>query len=150
MSEDYSISDYFKEFIVIFNQNPKFSLIINERIEEIIYEIFIAENDLERSINLLEELTENFNINFDKINTENIRNRLDDLFSEHNANESQWLLDWLTDEYEANEKINEVEKLVKRINDLGFEYEANMDDFNFDWYEVACENEFARQMAKDD
>lgn len=150
LSEDYSISDYFKEFIVSFNENPKFSLIINESIEEIIYEIFRAENDLERSINLLEELTGNFNIDFDKINTENIKNHLDDLFSEHNANESQWLLDWLTDEYEATEKINEVEKLVERINNLGFEYEANMDDFNFDWYEVACENEFARQMAKDD
>lgn len=150
LSEDYSIGNHFKDFIISFNENPKFSPIINERIEEIVYEIFRAESDLKRAIDLLEELTLKFNLNFNNIQTFRLESHLDDLFSEHISNEAEWLLEWITDEYEAVEKINEMKELEERINSLGLIYEINMDEFNYDWHEIAWQNELARIMAKDD
>lgn len=150
LSSDYSINEHFKDFLIAFRDNPRFSILINERIEEIIFEIFRGESDLKRAIDILEELTINFDLDYSSFDTNNIEEHLDDLFSEYITNEVEMLLDWMTHEDEAQEKLNEIEKLVERINDLGLEYEADTDEFEFDWHEVAMANEFARQMAKDD
>ena len=72
------------------------------------------------------------------------------MFSDHISIEVSWLLDYMTSEDEAQEKLDEIEKIVARINALGLDYKADTREFNFDWYDVAMNNEFDRQMAKDD
>lgn len=148
--EDYSLNSHFKEFMLAVKDNENINSVLQDRIEEIVSELFRGKNDINEAIDLLEELIKSFDVDFDKLDTTNITYHFDDLFSEHIANEVQWLLDWMTYEDEAQEKLDEIEKLVKRINDLGLEYEANTEEFGFDWYEVAMENEMARLMAKDD
>lgn len=150
LHEDYSLNLHFKEFMLSVKDNENINSVLQERIEEIVSELFRGKNDINEAIDLLEELIKSFDVDFDKLDTTNITDHFDDLFSEHIANEVQWLMDWMTYEDEAQEKLNEIEKLVERINDLGLEYEADTDEFGFDWYEVAMANEFARQMAKDD
>lgn len=150
LHEDYSLNLHFKEFMLSVNDNENINSVLQERIEEIVSELFKGKNDINEAIDLLEELIKSFDVDFDKLDTTNITDHFDDLFSEHIANEVQWLMDWMTYEDEAHEKLNEIEKLVARINDLGLEYEADTEEFGFDWHEVAMANEFARQMAKDD
>lgn len=150
LHEDYSLNLHFKEFMLSVKDNENINSVLQERIEEIVSELFKGKNDINEAIDLLEELIKSFDVDFDKLDTTNITDHFDDLFSEHIANEVQWLMDWMTYEDEAQEKLNEIEKIVERINDLGLEYEADTDEFGFDWYEVAMANEFARQMAKDD
>lgn len=150
LSSDYSINLHFKDFLFAFRSNSKFSELINERIEEIVNEIFRGELDLKRAIDLLEELTINFEIDYSTFNTNDIEDHLENLFSEHITNEVEMLLDWMTHEDEAYEKITEVEELGIRIKALGLDYEINMDEFNYEWQEIAWNNELARLMAKDD
>lgn len=150
LHEDYSLNLHFKEFMLSVKDNHIINVVLEERIEEIVSELFGGKNDLNEAIDLLEELIKSFDIDFDKLDTTNITSHFDNLFSEHISNEVQWLLDWMTYEDEAQEKLDEIEKLVERINDLGLEYEADTEEFGFDWYEVAMHNEMARLMAKDD
>lgn len=150
LHEDYTLNKYFKEFILSVKNNETINAVLQERIEEIVFELFRGKNDINEAIDLLEELSNSFELDFDKVDNTNISNHLDYLFSEYIDQEVEWLHDWMTDESEAREKFGKVEKLVERIIDLGIEYEVDTDEFGFDWYKVAMENEFARQMAKDD
>lgn len=150
LHEDYSLNSHFKEFMFEVKDNENINSVLQERIEEIVSELFSGKNDINEAIDLLEELIRSFDINFNDLNTINITNHLDDLFAEHIANEVQWLFDWMTYEDEAQEKLDEVNQLVKRINELGIEYEADTEEFQFDWYDVAMENELHRLMGKDD
>lgn len=150
LHQNYSLNSHFKEFMLAVKDNENINSVLQDRIEEIVSELFRGKNDINEAIDLLEELIKSFDVDFDKLDTTNITDHFDDLFSEHITNEVQWLLDWMTYEDEAQEKLDEIEKLVERINDLGLKYEANTEEFGFDWYEVAMENEMARLMAKND
>lgn len=150
LHEDYSLNLHFKEFMLSVKNNENINSVLQERIEEIVHQLFRRTDDIYEAVDLLEELIKSFDVDFDKLDTANISDHLDDLFSEHISDEIQWLFDWMTHENEAQEKLGEIQKLVKRVNDLGIEYEADTEEFDFDWYEVAMGNEFARQMAKDD
>jgi energy-coupling factor transporter ATP-binding protein EcfA2 len=148
--EDYSLNLHFKEFMLSVKDNENINSVLQERIEEIVSELFRGKDDINEAIDLLEELSNSFELDFDKLDNTNIINHLDYLFSEYIDQEIEWLHDWMTDESEASEKLSEVEKLVKRISDIGLEYEVDTDEFGFDWYEVACRNDMRRMMEKDD
>lgn len=150
LHEDYSLNLHFKEFILAVKDNKHINAVLQERIEEIVSELFRGKNDINEAIDLLEDLTNSFEIEFEEWDLQNITTHLDNLFYEHIEQEVEWLLDWLVYEDEAKEKLNEIEKLVKRINDLGLHYVADTKSFNIDWYDVEISHEIKRLMEKDD
>ena len=150
LHSDFALNLHFKEFITSVKDNTYLKEVLEERLEEIVTELFNGGNDLESSIDLLEELTKSFDLDFQTFNVVNIVDRLDNLFSEHISLEVEWLEDYITDESEVYEKIEEVENFVERINKLGLSYDTNLDEFNLDWYDISINNEIRRLMEKDD
>lgn len=150
LHSDYSLNVYFKEFLVAVKSNEYLSILLNERIEEIVSELFLGESDIDRAVDLLEELTDSFNLDFNKLDTVNITDHLNDLFSEHIDDAIDWLRDWITDEGEAIDKRREFERLNDRILRLGLDYDTDLSEFDIDWYEIAIDNEIRRIMEKDD
>lgn len=150
LSSDYILNTYFIKFMNSVKDNYYLYSLIQDRTEEIVNELFSGENELDRAITLLEDLTKNFELNFLEFNTTNVINHLDQLFADEIFNAVDDLSDWITDESEAYDKRSEFETLEERINDLGLEYKVNLSEFNIDWYEVASDNDFRRMMEKDD
>lgn len=91
---NYELNIAFKEFISATKNIYKVNQALIERTEEIVNDLFTGENDLERGIELLEELTETFNIDYTDFNSSNIESHLDSLFSEYLFNEVNNLKDW--------------------------------------------------------
>jgi energy-coupling factor transporter ATP-binding protein EcfA2 len=148
--QDYSLNSHFKEFMLSVKDNKNINSVLQERIEEIVSELFRGQTDINEAIDLLAELIKSFDIDFNKLDTTNIISHLDDLFSENIFNETDDLKDWITDESEAYDKKQEFEDLNERLNLLGLEYKADLSEFDIDWYEIARDNDFRRMMEKDD
>ncbi|WP_281298847.1 AAA family ATPase [Flavobacterium limnophilum] len=148
--QDYSLNSHFKEFMVSVKDNENINSVLQERIEEIVSELFRGQTDINEAIDLLAELIKSFDIDFNKLDTTNIINHLDDLFSENVFDETEDLKDWITDEGEAYDKRREFEDFNERLNLLGLEYKADLSEFDIDWYEIARDNDFRRMMEKDD
>lgn len=150
LNNDYALNLHFKDFMISVKDNSYLNGVLQERLEEIVTELLYGENDLNSSIDLLEELTSSFELDFQTLKVENIVNRLNDLFSDHISQEVEWLEEFLTDESEVGEKIDEIEKIVNRVNNFGLNYEADFDGFDRDWYDIAINNEIRRLMEKND
>ena len=124
--------------------------ILESKTSEIVNELFTGIHDLVEAIELLEELTNSFDLDLYFIDTSDIEWHLDSLFTDYIDQECEWLIEWATDEGEVHSKRLEIEKMVKKINDLGLDYKPDMNDFNIEWYDIVMENELRRLMAKDD
>lgn len=147
---DYSLNIHFREFMILTRSDSRISYILEQRIVEIFNDLVRGETDIEDAIELVENLAESFDVNLNFLDTSDIEEHFDYLFEERIANDIDMLKDYILDESEADDKLADIETLVERIRQLGIDYEANLSDFNIDWYEIAMDNEFARQMAKDD
>lgn len=150
LHEDYSLNLHFKEFMFSVKDNENINSVLQERIEEIVSQLFSGQNDIDEAIDFLAQLIKSFDIDFNKLDTTNIISHLDDLFSESIYNEIEDLQEWITDENEAYDKQYEFEKLNDKINHLGLEYKADLSEFDIDWFEIARGNDFKRMMEKDD
>jgi len=150
LSSDYTLNTYFLEFMNSVKDNDYLYSLIQYRTEEIVNELFSGENELDRALTILEDLTRDFELNFLELDTSNIINHLDQLFADEIFNTVDDLRDWITDETEVYEKRKEFEMFEERINELGLEYQVDFSEFNIDWYEIASENDFRRRMEKDD
>jgi broad-specificity NMP kinase len=150
LSSDYTLNTYFLKFMNSVKDNHYLYSLIQDRTEEIVNELFSGENELDRAITLLEDLTKNFELNFLEYNATNVINHLDQLFADEIFNTVDDLSDWITDEIEVYEKRSEFEALEKRINNLGLNYVVDLTEFDIDWYEIASHNDFRRMMEKDD
>lgn len=147
---NYELNIAFKEFIDATKNNYKVNQALIERTEEIVNDLFTGEHDLERGIELLEELTETFNIDYVDFNSSSIELHLDDLFSEYISNEVDNLKDWATDTSEVEDIRNELENWNEKIRDLGLAYDVNTSELECDWDEITRLNEFNRMMEKND
>lgn len=116
---------------------------------EIVNELVLGESDLNKSIELLRQLKEAFQIDFAISDYSQLRNHFDGLFFELIDNEVQWLFDWLHMEYEVYDKKDEIEKIGERLVELDFGYSIDFSSFDIDWWEVEKENEMQRLMAED-
>lgn len=150
LSSDYTLNTYFLEFMNSVKENDYLYSLIKYRTEEIVDELFSGENELDRAISILEDLTRNFELNFLELNTSNITNHLDQLFADEIFNTVDDLRDWITDETEVYDKRKEFEIFEERINELGLQYEIDFTEFDIDWYEIASYNHFREIMEKDD
>ncbi len=150
LHEDYTLNKYFREFIISVKDNDTINSVLQDRIEEIVSELFMGKDDIYEAIDLLQELSRSFDIDFEEFNTTNITRHLDYLFSEKVAYDIEDLTDWITDEGEAYDKKQELEKLNEKLIDLGLYYDADLSEFNIDWFEIARDNDFRRMMEKDD
>ncbi|PIF59791.1 AAA family ATPase [Flavobacterium sp. 2] len=149
LHEDYYLNQHFKEFILAVKDNDIINPVLQERIEQIVTDLFIGKDDINEAIDLLEELSEKFDLDFDKLDNTNIINHLDYLFSEQIDQDIEWLRDWMTIDDEAYYKKKEFEDLNKKIVNIGLEYDADLSEFDIDWYEIATDNEIRRLMEKD-
>jgi GTPase SAR1 family protein len=149
LHSDYSLNNHFKEFLSSVKGSSKINEALEERIIEIINDLIKGEYSIETAIELLEDLINSFEIDLSFIDTSELEAHFDYLFEERIANDIDMLMDYILDESEADEKLEEIKILVIEINNLGLYYEPNLDAFNLDWYDIAMENEFRRQMEKD-
>ncbi|AWG22859.1 hypothetical protein FFWV33_15655 [Flavobacterium faecale] len=150
LHEDYSLNLHFKNFMLSVKGNEYINSILQKRIEEIVSELFRGTRELNDAVDLLAQLIESFDVDLKKLDTTNITNHLDDLFSEHIFNDIEDLMDWATDEGEVYDRRNAFENLSIQINDLGLEYKADLSEFDQDWFEVCRCNDIRRIMEKND
>ncbi|MBF6643864.1 MULTISPECIES: hypothetical protein [Chryseobacterium] len=147
---NYELNIAFKEFINATKNNYKVYQALIERTEEIVNDLFTGENDLERGIELLEELTETFNINYTDFNSSSIESHLDSLFSEYIFNEVENLKDWATETSEVEDLRSKIQNWNEKIRDLGLAYDVDTSELDCDWDEITRENLFNRMMEKND
>lgn len=149
LHENYELNLQFRKLIDVVKSNNKIMIAIKEFTSEIVNDLVIGESDLNKSIDLLSQLKEAFQIDFAIGDYSELRNHFDELFSELIDNEVQWLFDWLHMEHEAYDKKDEIKKIGERLVELDFEYSIDLSSFDIDWWEVEKENEMQRLMAQD-
>lgn len=148
--EDYQLSKDFLQFLNLNRQDQQIQQVLEERTSEIVNDMFLSENDVIKAVERLEQLKEIFDLDFTTYDVSEIVRHLDDLFSEYISNEVYFLMDTIYNEEEAYDKMEEIRKLQNKIINLGIHYDVNMSEFEEDWWEIAMNNEFRRQMEKDD
>lgn len=147
---NYELNLAFQQFVDATQYNFKVHNSLKERTEEIVNDLFKGENDLDRSVELLEDLTNTFKINYSDFDTSEITTHLDELFSEYISNEVENLKDWATDTFEVGELNEHLENLHERIIDVGLQYQLDTTELDCDWEDIARWNDLRRQMEKDD
>jgi adenylate kinase family enzyme len=150
LHEDFELNGKFKEFIQLVEKDYEIMEIVTEKSSEIVQELVLGEDSIEGAVNLFSELSETFQISYGLEFSKELTEHFDRLFSELIDNEVEWLKDWITNEDEIYEKKEEIEDLAKELNEIGFEYKLDLSEFDIDWWEIAMNNEFRRQMEKDD
>lgn len=148
--DDYSLTGPFLEFLHLNRKNRKIQKILRERSEGIIYDMFLSENDVVKAIERLGNTKELLDLDFSTYDKGDILKHLDDIFPEYISNEAYFLREHLFNADEAYDKMDEIRKLVDQLSYLGVAYSVNMTEFNINWEEIARENEFRRQMDRDD
>jgi GTPase SAR1 family protein len=148
--ENYQLSKDFLRFLNLNRQDQQIQQVLEERVTEIVDDMFLSENNVVKAVESLEQLKEIFDLDFTTYDISDIVRHLDDLFSEHISNEIYFLKDTMYHEEEAYDKMDEIRKLQDKIINLGINYNVNMSEFEEDWWEIAMNNEFRRQMEKDD
>jgi len=147
--KDYSLSRQFKNFLEEVRDDYSIQQALNERKTEIVDDLILSERDVFSAVNLLEQMQSTFDIDFEDYDTKAIKNHLEQLFDEHVDNEIDWLFDFITDEGEASEKQIEILKLINTLGSLGIDISVDLNEFIRDWHEIAMDNYFREQMAKD-
>lgn len=147
--KNYELNMSFKEFVSATRFNERVSLTLKERTEEIVNDLFVGENDLEAAIDLLVDLTDIFELDFNDFNESRIVTHLDDLFGEHIENEIESLKEWITEVSEIDDFRDNLERLGDKISDTGLIYTIDQTELECDWEYIADHNNYKRLMEKD-
>ena len=148
---NYSLNSQFREFMTSVKSNDRINSLLEAKIIEITTELVTGEYDILDAITLFKSLTSSFSLDFNSINTDDINNHFDDLFTDYISQEAEWLVDYILGEDELESKLLEIEFLTDKFNEFGFDYNANLGPFErSNWDEIIRENLFKRAMEKDD
>lgn len=151
LHEDYSLNVYFREFLETIRGNTTISMIAEKRLVDILSDLTIGEDDILEAVDLLEDFIQNYNLNLRFLDTKLITEHFEELLSDYIYQEIDELKELITTEGEEGNKKTEILGLITRMNKLGLNINQSLEEFDkVDWYEVAVENEFKRQMEKDD
>jgi DNA polymerase III delta prime subunit len=149
--DDYTLNFYFREFMDSVRDNEKINKVIKNRIIDILTDLVIGEDDLNQSIDILEELISKYKIDFKTVDASKIEEHFNTLINDYVNQEIDWLRDYISDEGEVFEKKEEIKRFISRITAAGLQLESDLSEFdNNDWYDIAMHNEFRRLMEKDD
>jgi len=149
LRENYDLNMHFREFIASIKGNDEITELIQERVMEIINDLVTGEYEAEDAVELLNELTSDFDIELEYMDTDTLQPHFEEIINEHIDSEIAWLYEYITDPDEANEKKSEIQKMIDALTMHGIEVDTNISDFDVDWYETAMENEMRRLNAKD-
>ncbi|WP_321425991.1 ATP-binding protein [uncultured Bacteroides sp.] len=151
LHEDYSLNVYFREFLETIRGNTTISMIVEKRLVDILSDLTIGEDDILEAVDLLEDFIQNYNLNLRFLDTKLITEHFEELLSDYIYQEIDELKELITTEGEEGNKKTEILGLITRMNKLGLNINQSLEEFDkVDWYDVAVENEFKRQMEKDD
>lgn len=151
LHDDYSLNIYFREFLETIKENNKISQIVNERIVDILSELINGESDISDATKMLEDFIWKYNLSLRFENTHLIEEHFENLLSEYIYEEIEELKEIITSEEEASEKKTEILEIINRLNDSGLNINLNLEEFDDEeWLTIAIDNEFRRQMEKDD
>jgi energy-coupling factor transporter ATP-binding protein EcfA2 len=150
LHSNYSLNIHFREFLDSVRGNYKINLVLEERIMEIVTDLVLGEQEVKAAINTFKDLINSFDLDINFIDTSDITQHFDEIFSDLVANEAEMLKEWILDESEVYDKVNELEGLSNEIVNLGLDFEPNMDEMAIDWYDTAMNNEIQRLIEKDD
>lgn len=150
LHDNYELNTQFRAFIEMIEGDYNIMQAIDYHASEIVNELVLGENDIEKSIDVLAELQETFQLDFITNNFNDIERHFDELFMDLITEEIEWLKDIITDESYAHDKKQEIADLAKQLNDLGFEYKVNLTEFDIDWWQISFQNDIRRKMEKDD
>lgn len=112
----------FQKFVQATKNNYEVSNALKERTEDIVNDLFKGENDLDRSVELLEDLSNTFKIDYSNFDSREIISHLDELFSEYITNEVDNLKDWATDTFEVGELNEHLKNLHEKIIKIGIQF----------------------------
>jgi energy-coupling factor transporter ATP-binding protein EcfA2 len=151
LHNDYSLNIYFREFLKTVRENNRISQIVNERIVDILSELINGESNINDATQMLEDFIWQYSLNLRFEDTHLIEEHFEDLLSEYIYEEIEELKEIITSEEEASEKKTEILKIISRLNGSGLTISTNLEEFDDeDWLTLAIDNEFRRQMEKDD
>lgn len=150
LHSNYALNVLFKNFVATTKFNTTITRALNARTEDIVNELFSGEYDLERAVELLEDLQETFNLDFSSFSTFRIEAHLHDLFSDHISNELDNMKDYIIDVSEVNEFRERMDELNEKVQFLGLNFEADMNSFDCDWDDIGRYNDLRGKMQKDD
>ncbi|MBP1631461.1 MAG: hypothetical protein H6Q15_2354 [Bacteroidetes bacterium] len=151
LHEDYSLNIYFREFLETIKENNTINMMVDERFIVILSDLIKGEDDISEAIDLLEDYIQNYNLNLRFLDTKLIVEHFDELLSDYIDQKIDDLKESATSLGDEYYKRKEILALITRINKLGLNINQSLEEFDkVDWYEVTVENEFKRQMEKDD
>lgn len=149
--EDYSLNYYFREFIGTTQTNAKINFVIKERIVEILEDLVLGENEIDRALTALEELLAKFEINLAGFEKQKIDQHFNELLADYIEQEIDWLKDFITDESEAYDKKIEIEETITRLKEAGIAIEQNLKTFDsISWFNIAIDNQFRTALENDE
>lgn len=149
--DDYSLNYYFREFIGATLSNAKINSVIKVRILDILEDLLLGENEIDRALTVLEDLLAKFETNLTEFKKEKIDGHFNQLLTDYIEQEIDWLKDFLTDEGEAIDKKSEIEDMIKRLSEAGISVDASLKVFDSeDWFNIAMDNQFKIALEKDD
>lgn len=147
---NYELNLLFKSFVESTKHNKIVNRALSARKEIIINELFCGEYDLERAVELLEDLKETFDLDFSTFNTFTIESHLHELFSERISNELDNMKDYIIDISEVGEFREFIDDLNDKVQYVGLNFDANMKEFDCDWEDIGRMNDLRDKMQKDD
>lgn len=149
--DNYSLNYHFREFMEAVLTNKNISQVLHNRSIDILTDLVLGEDEIEEAINVVEELSSKYNINFDLVNSSPLEKHFSNLITNYIDQEIDWLRDFIFDEIEVYEKREEITRYIQRIEKLDLTVEFDMREFDrIDWYEIAMHNGFKRAMEKAD
>jgi len=152
LNDDMSVNIYFREFLDKSKHNTNIYNILKDKFIEIINDLLKGIYDIEEAIDLLENYSRDYNINYRFVDTNEIQERLEDILTEHIDEKIEFLKETVISYGEEEIEKNEINGIIDKIKSMGINIDENiLSEFDEnDWYEIATDNEFRRQMEKDD
>lgn len=152
LNDDMSVNIYFREFLDKSKHNSNIYNILKDKFIEIINDLLKGIHDIDEAIDLLENYSRDYNLNYRFVDTNKIQERLEEILIEFIEDKIEFLKETIRSYGEEESEKREITEIINKIKRIGINIDDNiLSAFDeYDWFEIAMDNEFRIQMEKDD